>query len=438
MTSDDRIDARPYTAIFTSALARHWPLVLLVFVVTVAVAAALLFFVVTPTYQARAELLLTRARPVAEFDLDERYRAVALTDAEWQARRRSLAALAQGNVVAAQVIADNGVALTPEQRNPDRLRQSVKFDDRGEQLGIVVEDPSPTRAADLANAWGTALERTFENLYGTDSRLGEDVRAKLVEARARLEEAEATRARFAATGRSPALNEALKYQQGRYTEAFRIQQRAERLLNDIGVLRDQLRGEDGPAASTQAALGELLLRLQAMTLESGGAESGFQVTIEPSTVQASPPSELVANLDRLQAVLEARRREAQAVIDSPTIQAEIEGLRQQIEAEAARDRQLVTARDVASDAYQLFTRKVTELDLNGQPLGDRLTLAAPAVPPDRPIRPNRWQSLVVAGLLGLVLGVGVAVGMELLGTRRRDARQQGAQGATAADARGVI
>ena len=91
------------------------------------------------------------------------------------------------------------------------------------------------------------------------------------------------------------------------------------------------------------------------------------------------------------------------------METEIQALQSQLEAEKARERQLLQNRDLAWEAYSTMNNKVTELQLARSTTNSEVRLAAPAVEPVK-AKPGVNVTLMAAmgGVGGLVLGVVIA------------------------------
>jgi uncharacterized protein involved in exopolysaccharide biosynthesis len=438
MLAEERRDPQPYLRAF----ARRWRVIGAVFAITVLTAAGLIFLIVPPTYQARAGVFLIKAR--SEINFDPKFRTLSAGSPgesagpqDRQAQQKALVGLARSTALASEVIREVGDRLQPEKRKPDRLQQAIQVVDQGDLIEIVAEADTPDNAVAVANAWAGAFEKKANSLYGV-TRPAEAIRAQWVAARQRYEEAEAALAAFAADNQMTSLTLALSHQKGWLVDAYATQQRIERALGDATMLRTQLGDANGAApASTQAALADLLLRAQATTLASelpapnsggtatpasstGSPATQLQLAIDQSTGQSVPLDQLAAQLDLLIAALESRWAQLGTAIASPAVQAELLRLDEQLQREQARERQLKTARDVASETYVTLSRTMAEAEVAEQVGSETVTLAVLATPPDRPAWPNKPLSLAIAAALGVILGCAAALAVDRVDPRRLD------------------
>ena len=106
---------------------------------------------------------------------------------------------------------------------------------------------------------------------------------------------------------------------------------------------------------------------------------------------------------------------AQAISD---LQDEVQQVRAEVAQESSRERELMRARDLAWESYEVVTRKAAELDIDAQTVGSEVRFALPAVPLRAHGVTSGLQSAIVAGLVGLLIGVAAALGLEYLATQR--------------------
>jgi hypothetical protein len=97
---------------------------------------------------------------------------------------------------------------------------------------------------------------------------------------------------------------------------------------------------------------------------------------------------------------------------------EIKGLRAQLEAEQARERQLAQARDLAWETLTALKNKVAELSLARAAASSEVRLAAPAVVPVEPVPGlGLLVAVALAGMVGLLAAVFMALMADYLGKR---------------------
>ena len=93
---------------------------------------------------------------------------------------------------------------------------------------------------------------------------------------------------------------------------------------------------------------------------------------------------------------------------------EIDQLQAQLEQESATKQELTRARDLAWETYSILARKVSEVSVASAVTGTEVRFAIPAVEPRFPMSRKTMQNTVLAGMVGLMLTVGVAFLIEYL------------------------
>jgi capsular polysaccharide biosynthesis protein len=93
---------------------------------------------------------------------------------------------------------------------------------------------------------------------------------------------------------------------------------------------------------------------------------------------------------------------------------EVDALRAELEQEEAQQRELTRARDLAWDTYSTLADKATEVEIAADVGGSQVRFAAQAVPPLSPAGPKKKQSIALAAMVGLMIGVVGAFGVEYL------------------------
>ena len=126
---------------------------------------------------------------------------------------------------------------------------------------------------------------------------------------------------------------------------------------------------------------------------------------------------------------EMGRVSGSSTIASRSSSQKVEELRNLVEAQkrrllalsAERDQILVLQRDVetAKRAFDAVSQRVGQLNLESRNTQADVRLLTAAVEPLEPSRPNVQKNVAVAAILGLALGLGIAVGLELLDKRVR-------------------
>ncbi len=87
------------------------------------------------------------------------------------------------------------------------------------------------------------------------------------------------------------------------------------------------------------------------------------------------------------------------------LQDEMRVLQSKLEQEEATKKELEQDRDLAWDTFTTLQRKVAEIRLVANVPGTEVRFAAPALPPRKPISPNRGKNTILGAGIGLILGV---------------------------------
>ncbi|MEZ4711355.1 MAG: hypothetical protein R3A44_29435 [Caldilineaceae bacterium] len=100
------------------------------------------------------------------------------------------------------------------------------------------------------------------------------------------------------------------------------------------------------------------------------------------------------------------------------LDSETQQLEAQLEAESARQRQLIQLRDLAWDSFKTLSTKKAELDLAQSVTNSEVRMASPAVAPFNAIKgPRLITNIIIAGVVAFVLGILLALIADLLDQR---------------------
>ena len=94
------------------------------------------------------------------------------------------------------------------------------------------------------------------------------------------------------------------------------------------------------------------------------------------------------------------------------LQPEILRLQKEVQILEAEEDRLTQMRDVARDTHTTLARKVTEARIAAQDQSGEVRLASHAALPVEPVGPRKVVNTVVAGVLGVILGVVGAFAVE--------------------------
>jgi len=151
-----------------------------------------------------------------------------------------------------------------------------------------------------------------------------------------------------------------------------------------------------------------LLQIEALSLKS---EVPLQLQVGgDASLSGMTQQEMVAFLDSLTAALETQSDELEA--KTTGVEPKLLHLQGELQKFTTEQDRLVRARDVARDTYTTLARKVDEARIAAQDESGEVRLASYAAVPTEPVSPKKKLNTVVAGALGLLLGVFGAFAIE--------------------------
>ena len=426
---DDSIDLRRYVL----ALLRYWWLIL-----GLGVVGSLLAFTLSArapvTYEATATVLI--AKPRHQVTLDPRIRTTADATA---VSAKALVTLASSDEVLSEVATSAGASAEsiPEAAS---LRGRLSAAEGSDPTLVLLKAraSAPGQAATLANAWASALAERARFVHGG----AQDVAyfgARLVEAEASLAKAESDLAEHQAKSTLGTLKARLSALQEDQQISLAEKARANRLLDEIDVLREQVSrspsGDEVPAVGNQVVA---LLEARALGIESplvvshtadastpGRTEAedsgaGVRATVSTNTTapitlvtgtsdatRAWKAGELLKLLDDLSTVLEGKARAADA--RASAAQPQLLDLQRQVQQSQAQTDRATLERDVARESYLAIARKVEESRITAAGEGDQFSVASQAMAPGAPVGQNASRNVAMAGLLGAIAGAILAL-----------------------------
>jgi len=401
---EEEIDLREYV----NVIVKGWKCIAVLTVVAM-VAAIIVSFLLPPTYEATAGVVIVKS--VSDISFEPKFRS--LTEQELaqavdvDSRRKAFEGLVESSAVAAEVIAKLKFMLEPEEQEVNALLKMVEILSRGDLILIKVRGKDPKKVAAIANAWGETYEKYINELYGGRSPSLESIKVQAAQARESYQKAEEALIRFLGDNQIDTLTREIADKKKTLADYYTAKQGIDHLITNANVLRDQL--QEGTSSSVTAdALSISLLKASAFSLLAPDLPAQLQLALEQTTGIETSVQEQVKELDTLIAALKTRQEEVQALIDDATLQQEILELEEQLEREDAKKRELTQARDLAWETYQTLARKEVEVEVAAEVMDAEVRFAVPAVEPKYPVAPNKKVNIAIGGLLGLMIGVLVA------------------------------
>jgi len=422
---------------------RYW--IILAGALVAGVVAAVLSFLWPPSYDANAQLLITKLRP--SVTLDTRYQTVTeenvvnLSVQEEQVRRQTLVALATSDDLVQQVIDRLGAELPPEGRTRSVVRGMVEVGTDGNLISITARAGDPARAAAVANAWAAVYEEIVNRLYSTTSPNSAQIQSQVQQAQAAYDAAKLElQALLMVSQENELLRQIEQKQQlladlqAAHLSAAREQVahflarqgRIERLLLDVQSLRTQL-ASALPSAPLTSGEQFGLFSVEGLAYTQGEVLS---TTLELATGwQGDAPltaGQAITHLDLLVETLQADNISTQARLDALSLgllsgedlmsqrsgsiaelQSAINDLQSRLEHETIRKTDLTNALDVAQQSYLTLVRKAAEVQIASEATGVEVQIASSAQVPEEPASPRPLliivMGLLAGGLVGLVL-----------------------------------
>lgn len=405
-------------------------------------------------YEAEASLAILRDR--AEVVLEPKYKTLSEDDlsprVDLRSLRETLSALVKSSSVAAAVLEQMGDQLNGDVQG---LQGKVTVGNNGNLITIRVRDRKPELAAEIANVWAQQAEVYINSIYGQPSQPVQELQAQFQEVQVKYMAAQGDLEAFVAQDQTHELEREIKHRQdliASYQESLTDNEAAiysealasdrmilsdyyaelaviEQVLVDARSLQDELQ-RSGSAPATEWAEALVFVGLQNRAFGEG--EQQLQVILDGEAPATAPQ-----DLERLIGVLAKKAADMRAAIaqqeqqlfdvtvepvvvasENPVkqrIQAlteEMAALQSQLEAESARSRELTQARDLAWETFETVARKLAEAEVAVQIPGSEVRLATRALQPKQPLGRGRLMNTVVAGMLGLMVGVFGAFALE--------------------------
>lgn len=430
---------------------RNWAWIFGATVLTAVAAAAFTLWLPT-IYQAEATVAISPTRTEVQFDpriqtLDD----YELVNGTLLSRRDALAALMKSNEVMQAVLMEVGNHLKPEERTLEWLRSTGTVETAGDLINLEVRYGDPNTAALIANAWIANYERHVNQIYSTRSNMTvSQVTEQVNEAQESYDSAQVALEAFEATSPGEMLQRELdttmaildNYQQARISAQTRPADRNQQILNgyyqelaqiegwlaDASALREQVANDTG---STAGNLGNALALITLRNRVFGGSNdegAGVLLQFDLGTLEADAirPADLESLID----TLEARQQAAQERIDGflqelqtgeevpqmtslderiTTLTEQIAGLRSEIEATTAEQRELAQARDNAWETYQLLLSQQVEEQVASQTTSTEVRIADRAIVPQEAVSRGLIRNTALAGILGAMVAAGVVL-----------------------------
>ncbi|GAB4518227.1 MAG: exopolysaccharide transport family protein [Roseibium sp.] len=295
-------------------------------------------------------------------------------------------------------------------------------------INISVESPSPTQAAVLANAIADSyLDDQRRQVSNASGEVATQIDDRLIDLRERLRKAELEIQKFRAENRLQnadegrlltgqelsGLNARLTDARAALAESIAKYDEIERVLNnsiDAGAIGD-------------AVNSETISNLRQQYANAARAEAELLAELlpsHPSVARARSQVERLRNIIRE----EVSRIAESARIDRQVNLERVAKLEQQLEStrdlSVADDAASIKLRELETEAqatralYEIALSRAKEISDLGQIVLPNARVITPAAIPDTPVFPKKKLMVVLAGVLGLLVGTAIAVGGEAI------------------------
>jgi len=420
------LDLRDYLRII-----RKWRTMIVLFTVIAVVTSGIFsFFVLPPVYEAKAVLIVTQPADRQQVRQQEEglEQVVGTVSRLPQMTVNTYVGQVKAEAVLQRVI--KRLNLDPVLYTPASLGKMVQATAVKDTnlIEIKVQHSDPKLAADIANTLAQEfLSFISENSQAQMAKSVEFLEQQRESVQQDLAKAAAALGEFNSKPRGVDL----------------LQKEAEKRMADLTQYQSELNQAQVELAQLEAARAALAERLSstpptikvekpvsAETLAlvgAGGAGEG-SAPATPLTVTVEEVNPVYVNLQQAVAEKEAAIAEKEAQMAGlrsliAEVQKGLEQLQAELTAKATERSRLERQVKQLEEAEALLAEKITETKVaRSMDLGAvSLLLAAPALVPDQPVKPNKKLNLAVAGAVGLVVAVGLALLMERLDNTVREA-----------------
>lgn len=356
---EDEIDLRKYIDV----LLKHWKLIVIITGIAVIVA-GLVSFLLPPVYEAKATVL------------------VVAVD------QNTLLELARSPRVAASVIDKMGDRLDPGERNTGRLVGMVQAEANGSFIEITVRNSNPQKAADIANSWMDAYVRYAADYYLSIQPSTQELKEQAAAALAVFQEKQEALAEFQESARIDEMASRIKDME---------------LLYNVMQLREQVQKNSSQAIPPEV-IKQAFDQYQAEAYTS--LLAGTWIALEPRATTAVG----LSDIDNLLSILEKKTGVGSQSPDQ--LLKAINSLKTNLEDAWLTKYELTNSKDTAWKSYLDAVNKITTAEISFKAAVPPVRLVEQTLPPDSPVRSHKWVNIGIALVLGLVVGVFAAFGVE--------------------------
>lgn len=404
---EDEIDLSKYL----NVLRRQWKLIAGVTIFSALVALAI-SFLITPTYEATALIAVTR--PQFQLQFDSRIPTLP----EQQQPYKAFPELAISDELLTQVMTNLGNRLAPQDRDLMTFQKRFKAEAGADPslVRLSATGTDPQRVQTIVNTWAELYVTYLNELYRQQSSNAAFFETQAIEARNKLEMAEQALIDYQARNAINIVSAQLAAKQATLSSYYDALQTIPLIIQDARSLQQQLLQQTKDAPTTLAD------ELSALYLQVDALNSQTVVPIQlqvgsTGSLAGRTADEQAALLETLIKTLQDKLVEIQQRVVA--LQPDILALQKEQQAAQTDLDRLTRDRDVTRDTYLALTRKLDESRVAAQDTTGGVQLASPAAVPTEPVTPRKGLNVIFGGVLGLLIGIILAVVVDARQTRAK-------------------
>jgi uncharacterized protein involved in exopolysaccharide biosynthesis len=285
-------------------------------------------------------------------------------------------------------------------------------------LILQVRSPSQLDAAGIANAWASTVVDAGNELFGDGVQDVDFFQEQLSQAAGALHSADAALVDFEARNQAGIVSAELESLLQAQIDYLYAQRAIASILQDIQGLRGQLATKPTDEIMSFADnLTALLLQIKAFNTQVTYSEEQqvatpleLRIDVSESPTDESAGEQLQF-LDNLISTLKNRSDEIE--IRMAELEPEILALQGELQQLTAERDGLILVQQSAGETYLTLARKVDEARIAAQEENGTVQVGSQAAVPANPVASGRLGKVVVAGMLGLVVGIAGAFFLDL-------------------------
>jgi len=404
---EEEMDLRAYLEV----IIRRWK-----WIVGCAVAVALVAFIVSllmpPTYKASALVMITNPRYQIWFE--PRFESVENWPPVYKAPRYgAFPELAKSDSVLQEVM--RRYELSPqagiEGWKLREIKEMAGASSEGDPslVKLTMSARSPEDVAVLANTWADVVVEQGNEIYSGSEEGVAFFEEQMAQAEGSLSKAEAALTAFRARDKGSIVSTQLGSLRQQQMDHLADQRTIGYLIQNIKGLRDQLAAEP---ADRSTSLGDELTAF-ALQAKAFNAQDAIPVKLQfdgTDSLSKRTYGEQDIFLDELMRILSVKSAKVEERLAE--IEPKILELQEKLQTIKTEEERLVRARELAEDKYTMLARKREEAQIAAQVENSMVRVGSYAAVPAHPVSPRKMLNTIMAGALGLMVGVSGALAVE--------------------------